>query len=106
MNTMNTRPPAPSAPAPGPEDPSRRLLTEVAQLRTRTAGRDRVLLRLGAVLMGLGPVLGVVGYLRSTSTNSPLSQNDATITAVMGLTVAVVGVGLFLRYSLGEFLRF
>ena len=88
------------------DDPAGRLLVEVAQLRARTAGRDRLLARVGAGLMAAGPVIGVAGYFRSSMTNNPLYQNDASIIAVIGLTVAVVGTGLFVRYSFGEFLRF
>ena len=105
MTSVNTRLP-PNADGRAGDDPAQRLLAEVAQLRTKAAGRDRALLRLGAVLMVAGPVLGAFGYLRSSQTNSPLHQNDATIIAIVGLTVAVVGTALFLRYSLGEFLRF
>jgi hypothetical protein len=87
-------------------DPSQRLLAEVAHLRTRSAGRDRLLLRLGAVLMAGGPVLAVGGYVKSSQASNALAQNDATIMAIAGLTAAVVGVGLFVRYSMAEFLRF
>jgi hypothetical protein len=105
QGTRERGPAGPAAP-PDPAHPSQRLVTEIARLRVRASGRDRVLLRLGAVLMAAGPVLAVVGYIQSSQTSSPLHQNDATIVAVAGLTVSVVGVGLFLRYSFGEFLRF
>jgi hypothetical protein len=87
-------------------DPSQRLLAEVAQLRAGTGGRDKLLLRLGVVLMVAGPVLGALGYAQSSQTSSAFNQNDAIIVAIVGMTLAIVGVGLFLRYSIGEFLRF
>ena len=42
----------------------------------------------------------------SHGTSNPLSQNDALVLAIGGLTAAVVGAALFLRYSLASFLRF
>jgi len=89
-----------------PSDPSQRLLAEAGRIRVRAVGRDLLLLRLGVVLMVAGPLLTVIGYGMSSQTSSAFIQTDATIVALIGLTVAVVGVGLFLRYSLGEFLRF
>jgi hypothetical protein len=87
---------------------------EVAEMRLRdpAASRDRNLLRLGVFLMALGIVLGVVGYLGSHSasalynTAGPAEQRDYLIVAVIGLTLAVIGSALFLRYSLAQFLRF
>jgi hypothetical protein len=87
-------------------EPARQLLAEAGRLRVRNTGRDRLLLRFGALLMGLGPALTVVGWIQSSQTSSPFNQNDAIIMALIGVSVSVVGVALFLRYSLGEFLRF
>ncbi|MER7006820.1 hypothetical protein ABT297_27785 [Dactylosporangium sp. NPDC000555] len=68
-------------------------------------GRDRVLARLGMLLALLGIVLGVVGYFLSHNTDNPLNQNDAQIVAMLGIACAVTGSGVFLRYSLAQFLR-
>jgi hypothetical protein len=87
-------------------DPAQRLLAEAGRIRVKAVGRDLLLLRLGVVLMVAGPLVTVIGYAISSQTSSALRQNDAVIVALIGLTVGVVGVGLFLRYSLGEFLRF
>lgn len=91
---------------PDVNDPTGRLLQEVAEIRLRAEGRDAALLRLGAAMMPLGVVLGVVAWFLSHGTSNPLGQRDALIVAVIGLAVSIVGVGLFLRYSLAQFLRF
>ena len=87
-------------------DPSEQFLTEIAALRGQRAGRDARLLQLGAVLMPLGVVAGVVAWFIARNTDNPLDQRDAIILAVTGVALSVVGVGLFVRYSLAEFLRF
>jgi hypothetical protein len=56
--------------------------------------------------MPAGIVLGIVGYGMSYSTDNPLDQRDAVIVALIGISVTLTGVGLFVRYSLAEFLRF
>ncbi|MFZ2174744.1 MAG: hypothetical protein WAW17_12055 [Rhodococcus sp. (in: high G+C Gram-positive bacteria)] len=71
-----------------------------------SAGRGSLWLRLGVLLMVLGPVLGVVAYFMSHGTSDPLEQRDAIIIALIGISAAVVGGAVFLRYSLTSFLRF
>ena len=92
--------------APEPRDPSEQFLAEIAALRGQRAGLDARLLQLGAVLMPLGVVAGVVAWIVSRNTDNPLDQRDAIIVALTGVAVSVVGVGLFVRYSLAQFLRF
>ncbi|MCX4094679.1 hypothetical protein [Nocardia sp. alder85J] len=85
-----------------------RFVRELAELKIAdpAAGRSQLWLRLGTVLLVLGPVLAVAAYLMSHSTRDPLVQRDA-ITLVGGaIVLAVVGAALFLRYSLTGFLRF
>ena len=81
---------------------------EIAEMRLRdpATGRDRQLLRLGVVLLVVGVVLAVVAYFMSNGTTNPLSQRDAIILALAGVTVSIAGGALFLRYSLATFLRF
>lgn len=69
------------------------------------AGRDRVLARLGGLLAVLGIILGIVGYFMSHNTDNSLDQNDALVLAVVGMSCAIVGSAVFLRYSLAGFLR-
>ncbi len=85
-----------------------RFVRELAELKIPdpAAGRPRLWQRLGAVLMVLGPVLGVTAYLVSHRTTSPLVQGDAVTVGLAAVTVSLVGSALFLRYSLTGFLRF
>jgi hypothetical protein len=87
-------------------DPTEAFLADVADIRLKAAGRDAALLKLSGAMMPLGIVLGVVAWFLAYNTDNPLEQRDAVILALIGISVSVVGVGLFLRYSLAEFLRF
>lgn len=69
-------------------------------------GRDRKLLALGIVLLVGGIAIGVVGYAPWRSSVQQSDQLDGIVIAIIGLSVTVVGAALFLRYSLGQFLRF
>jgi hypothetical protein len=69
------------------------------------AGRDRLFARLGMLLALAGIGLGVIGYAMSQQTDNPLTQNDALVLAVVGVSCAVTGAATFLRYSLAQFLR-
>lgn len=88
------------------DDPTQRLLRDVAEIRIKATGRDAALLRLGSVLMPVGVLLTVVAWFLSRNSSTPLDQNDALVVAIIGLTVSVVGGIVFLRYSLAEFFRF
>jgi hypothetical protein len=82
--------------------------TEIAEMRLPdpASGRDRLLLRAGAVLMVAGVIVGIVAYTISHGTDNSLQQRDAIVIAVTGLAVSVVGGALFVRYSIAHFLRF
>ena len=85
-----------------------RFVRELTALKVPdpAAGRPRLWLRLGEVLMVLGLVLAVAAYLISHNTSDPLVQRDAITLGLGGVTGAVVGSALFVRYSLTGFLRF
>src|SRR5258708_19082388 len=70
------------------------------------AGRPRMWQRLGAVLMAAGIVLGAASYLISARTGDSLTASTAISIALGGVTLAVTGAAIFLRYSLTGFLRF
>jgi hypothetical protein len=90
------------------ESRAERFSRELADLKISdpSAGRPRLWQRLGATLMVLGIVLGVTSYLISHRTTSSLTQGDAITIALGGVTLAVIGGAIFLRYSLTGFLRF
>jgi hypothetical protein len=81
---------------------------EIADMRVRdpATGRDRIWLRVGAVLMIAGLIVAGLAYPLSHGTSNPLSQNDALALGLGGLTGAVVGSALFVRYSIAGFFRF
>ena len=92
----------------GQQDRVEQFKSEISQMGVAdpATGRDRMLLILGAVLLIAGPVVCVAGYLSSHSTTSALAQNDATVTAIIGLSLTIAGGALFVRYSVAQFLRF
>ena len=82
--------------------------SEIADLRLAdpALARDRLLLRLGVALLAIGPLWTVVAYFISHQTKNPLQQRDALVSALIGVSLAIVGGALFLRYSIAGFLRF
>lgn len=82
------------------------------KLRDPRASRDRMFGIAGAILMVLGIVLGVLAYFTSSgataafNTEGPAEQRDAIVIGLLGVTFALVGGALFLRYSLAQFFRF
>lgn len=85
-----------------------RFVRELAELKIPdpAAGRAALWLRAGMALMVLGPALAAAAYFVSHGTRDPLVQRDALALGLAGVTAAVVGSALFLRYSLTGFLRF
>jgi hypothetical protein len=68
--------------------------------------RDRLLLRAGVALLVVGPAVTIVAWFLSHGTTNALEQRDALVVAVIGLSLAVAGAALFVRYSVAQFLRF
>jgi hypothetical protein len=85
-----------------------RFTRELSELKIAdpATGRSQLWLRIGLALMVIGPVLAIIAYFMSHGTASPLEQRDAIVIALIGISLAVVGSAVFLRYSLTEFLRF
>ena len=87
---------------------------EIADMKVRdpNTGRDRVWLRVGIALMVVGLGVAIAAYFMSRSANAsvtgsgPAAQRDALIVALIGVTSAIIGAAVFLRYSLASFLRF
>ena len=69
-------------------------------------GHPRLWQNLGALLMAAGIALGAAGYLISSRTGDTLTASTAITIALGGVTLAVTGSAIFLRYSLTGFLRF
>ncbi len=80
---------------------------EVAAMKVKggTVARERTLARVGAALLVAGVVIGIVAYALSHGTTNALEQRDAIVVALVGVSVSVAGLALFLRYSLGALLR-
>ncbi|HJM97760.1 MAG TPA: hypothetical protein QF776_06270 [Acidimicrobiales bacterium] len=74
--------------------------------------RDRVYEILGLILLVGGSVLAFIAYFVAGSQNSGdlaidnLEHNEHVILAIFGLTLSIVGGFVYLRYSIGRFLRF
>src|SRR5215469_5444279 len=85
-----------------------RFARELADLKISdpAKGHPRLWQNLGALLMIAGVVLGVIGYLISQRTADSLTASTAINIALGGVTLAVTGSAIFLRYSLTGFLRF
>jgi hypothetical protein len=82
---------------------------ELTRLRLKRPSRDdeQRLILAGVALMGVGLVVVVLGYLGASGTNDFSSQVPYLLSGgVLGLGLTVVGAALFLRYSLGRYLRF
>jgi hypothetical protein len=91
-----------------PESRADRFTRELSELKIPdpSAGRSQLWLRIGLALMVVGPVLAIIAYFMSHGTSNPLEQRDAIVIALIGISLAVVGSAVFLRYSLTDFLRF
>jgi peptidoglycan/LPS O-acetylase OafA/YrhL len=85
-----------------------RFKAEIAEMRLKESdpGKEANLVRLGAVLLVLGVVVGIVAFFISHGTTNPLQQRDAIVIALTGVALSIAGAALFLRYGLTQFLRF
>jgi hypothetical protein len=92
-----------------PADRLDEFQAELTRLRLKRPSRDEEqrLILAGVALMALGLVAVVLGYLGASGTNDFSSQVPYLLSGgVLGLGLTVVGAALFLRYSLGRYLRF
>jgi hypothetical protein len=90
------------------QDRVEQFRAEIAEMKLRdpATSRERLWLGLGVALMVVGAALALASYLMSHQTTDPLVQNDALTLGLAGITSAVLGGVLFLRYSVASFLRF
>lgn len=102
MSGTQDQDPAEGDPADGFRDAVQRMPT-----RGGTVARERTWARIGAALMVLGPALSTVGYLVSSASaaSANADQNLQINLGLIGVSITLVGVALFLRFSLGGILR-
>lgn len=91
-------------------DPDRRLehfRAEIATMKLKepSSTREVLLLRLGVALMTGGIVFGLAGYLVTSGTDNALDQRDGIVLALIGITVELMGVALYVRHGLTQILR-
>ena len=93
------------------QTPSPRLQqfqAEVEQLKV-TGGKanpERTWSTIGAVLMALGVVLSLVGWLGTRGTTNALDFADYNAMGNLGMVLAIVGTGLFMVMSLRRYFRY
>lgn len=90
------------------EERAERFARAMAQMRIDdpAPGRPALWLRVGGGLMVAGLALCVVAIIRSQGTTDPLVQRDSLALGQAGIAAAVVGTGIYLRYSVTKVLRF
>ena len=90
------------------EDRAEEFQEQIAAMRTKTSrgSSEQVLLVIGILLMLAGIVLGFIGFFSSTNASDHRDQNEMIILAILGVSLSLLGVAIFLRYSIGRFLRF
>jgi hypothetical protein len=71
-----------------------------------TGGRDSLLLWLSVIVMVVGIVVSIIGYVISHGTTSSLTQNDSLTIAILGISITVAGGAGFVHYSFSSFMRF
>lgn len=81
---------------------------DIAQVRVKTGGAagEPRLIALGAVLMVAGAAVALIAFIVSGSQSDSRDVMSSIILAVFGLALTVAGGAVFLRYSIGRFLRF
>lgn len=68
---------------------------------------EGLLLRLSSIALGLGVVLAIAGAAMLTTTSDGADQRAfLSQTTFLGTVIVIVGAALFVRYSLGKYLRF
>lgn len=101
--------PAPSGSAPAPASASARLEAGVQALTVPEplAEAETLLLKSGAVLPVIGLALMIAAWWSASDTPYVADQIPMLISGgLVGLGLLLVGIGLFLRYSLTRLFRF
>jgi hypothetical protein len=94
----------------GQPDRIEQFKADIAELHITdpSASRDSLSTRLGVAGMAIGVLIGVYAYTLSygASADNAAQQRDAIVLALLGVSVAVGGAGLYLKGALATFLRF
>jgi hypothetical protein len=83
-----------------------RFLADLGDLRPDGGGGNERWARVGLGLLVIGPLLSLLGLLLSQMSDNSLDQATDASLGLAGIAIAVLGLGLYLRYSLTQFLRF
>lgn len=90
--------------------PARRQQFEadIAKVRVKTGGAagEPRMIAVGTALMAIGAAVALVSFIVSGSQADTRDVLSMVILAVFGLTLAIAGAAVFLRFSLSRFLRF
>jgi len=86
----------------------------IEKIKTKTGSneRDRLYELIGLLILFGGAVLTLISYFVAGSQNSGnvaidnLEHNEHIILAIFGVALSIVGGFIYLRYSIGRFLRF
>ena len=85
---------------------------ESIRSKKNKTGRDRIYEIIGFALMIAGALLAFIAYFVAGSQNSgnlsidSLEHNEHIILALFGLTLSIIGGFIYIRFSIGRFLRF
>lgn len=80
---------------------------EEMQLKTASAGGDKVMQGIGLAMMVIGVVAGIVLWSSSTSgTIIDLDQRELVVLGLAMVSVVIMGAALFVVGALRQFLRF
>lgn len=84
--------------------------TELAALRTKSTASvtgDRRFLVLGIALMAVGLIAIMLGWWGASGTTETYEAISYMVSGgIMGIGLVIIGVALYLRYSLAGFLKF
>jgi uncharacterized membrane protein YcjF (UPF0283 family) len=92
-----------------PSDANRveQFKSEVAEMKLKTgsATRERVLAAIGLLLMLVGVVGAFSAYVSATNLDNALDLQETQVLAVAFAALTLLGLALFLRYAIANFLR-
>lgn len=85
-----------------------RFEADIAQVEVRTgsSATESRMVTVGLALMGIGVVIALVAFFLSGGQADTRDVLSTVILATFGLSLTVAGAAVFLRYSIGRFMRF